>query len=51
MNRIFHFSQRISHNAVFLQNRGMAKKAAGGGKGAGKVKKVISARYPNQQRN
>ena len=48
MNRIFHFSQRISHNAVFLQNRGMAKKAAGGGKGAGKVKKVIRARYRNQ---
>ena len=50
MNRIFQFSQRISQNAVFIQNRGMAKKAAGG-KGAGKVKKVIRAKHPNLQRN
>ena len=51
MNKIFQFSHRISQNAVLLQNRGMAKKAAAGGKGAGKVKKVIRAKHPNQQRN
>ena len=50
MNRIFQFSQRTSQNAVFIQSRGMAKKAAGG-KGAGKVKKVIRAKRPDQQRN